>query len=319
MIEMDVRVAIYLVTGFLESGKSTFLDFTLRQDYFQIDEPSLLLLCEEGEVEFDADELREKYNTYVEIVEKPEDFTRELLQSFERKYHPDRVLLEYNPLWSVTKLEQLELPAGWGIVQQIVTVDSSTFQVYMNNMKSLFVEMVRNAELIIFNRADVSQPLANFRRSVKIVNPAAQIIFENSEGEIDDIFDGNMPYDLDADIVEIEDEDYGIFYVDVMENPEKYEGKTMRFKGMTLKSRELSSGYFVPGRMAMTCCADDTSFIGYICKSPYAKKMKLGDWVQVTATMKMEYQKAYHDIGPVFYASDVKPAEKPAQELVYFT
>lgn len=319
MIEMDVRVAIYLVTGFLESGKSTFLDFTLRQDYFQIDEPSLLLLCEEGEVEFDADELREKYNTYVEIVEKPEDFTRELLQSFERKYHPDRVLLEYNPLWSVTKLEQMELPAGWGIVQQIVTVDSSTFQVYMNNMKSLFVEMVRNAELIIFNRADVSQPLANFRRSVKIVNPAAQIIFENSEGEIDDIFDGNMPYDLDADIVEIEDEDYGIFYVDVMENPEKYEGKTMRFKGMTLKSRELSSGYFVPGRMAMTCCADDTSFIGYICKSPYAKKMKLGDWVQVTATMKMEYQKAYHDIGPVFYASDVKPAEKPAQELVYFT
>lgn len=319
MIEMDVRVAIYLVTGFLESGKSTFLDFTLRQDYFQIDEPSLLLLCEEGEVEFDADELKEKYNTYVEIVEKPEDFTKELLQSFERKYHPDRVLLEYNPLWSVAKLEQMELPAGWGIVQQIVTADASTFQVYMNNMKSLFVEMVRNAELIIFNRADVSQPLANFRRSIKIVNPAAQIIFENSEGEINDIFDGNMPYDLDADIVDIADEDYGIFYVDVMENPEKYEGKTMHFKGMTLKSRELSSGYFVPGRMAMTCCADDTSFIGYICKSPYAKKMKLGDWVEVTATMKMEYQKAYHDIGPVFYASEVKPAEKPVQELVYFS
>ena len=270
-------------------------------------------------MEFDADELKEKYNTYVEIVEKPEDFTKELLQSFERKYHPDRVLLEYNPLWSVAKLEQMEMPAGWGIVQHIVTVDSSTFQVYMNNMKSLFVEMVRNAELIIFNRADVSQPLANFRRSIKVVNPAAQIIFENSEGEINDIFDGNMPYDLDADIVEIADEDYGIFYVDVMENPEKYEGKTMRFKGMTLKSRELSAGYFVPGRMAMTCCADDTSFIGYICKSPYAKKMKLGDWVEVTATMKMEYQKAYHDYGPVFYASEVKPAEKPVQELVYFS
>ena len=111
----------------------------------------------------------------------------------------------------------------------------------------------------------------------------------------------------------------GIIYVDVMENPEKYEGKTMRFKGMTLKSRELSSGYFVPGRMAMTCCADDTSFIGYICKSPYAKKMKLGDWVEVTATMKMEYQKDYHDYGPVFYASEVKPAEKPVQELVYFS
>ena len=114
MIEMDVQVAVYLVTGFLESGKSTFLDFTIRQDYFQIEEPSLLLLCEEGEVEFDADELKEKYNTYVEIVEKPEDFTKELLQSFERKYHPDRVLLEYNPLWSVAKLEQMEMPHGLG-------------------------------------------------------------------------------------------------------------------------------------------------------------------------------------------------------------
>ena len=258
MIEMDVRVAIYLVTGFLESGKSTFLDFTLRQDYFQIEEPSLLVLCEEGEVEFDAEELQKKYNTYVEIIEKPEDFTKEKLDSFDAKYHPDRVMLEYNPLWSVAKLEQMELPEGWGIIQHIVTVDASTFQVYMNNMKSLFVEMIRNAELIIFNRADVSQPLANFRRSIKIVNPSAQIIFENSEGEINDIFDGNMPYDLDADVVKIEDEDYGIFYVDVMEHPEKYEGKTMHFKGMTLKSRELSSGYFVPGRMAMTCCADDT-------------------------------------------------------------
>ena len=171
----------------------------------------------------------------------------------------------------------------------------------MNNMKSLFVEMVRNAELIIFNRADVSQPLANFRRSIKVVNPAAQIIFENSEGEINDIFDGNMPYDLDADIVEIADEDYGIFYVDVMENPEKYEGKTMRFKGMTLKSRELSSGYFVPGRMAMTCCAQDMTFLGFVTKgdpaviAPYNTR----DWAKLTATVSMEEREEYSGEGPV--------------------
>ncbi len=314
----DTRVAVYLITGFLESGKSTFLDFTLRQDYFQIDEPTLLLLCEEGEVEFDADELK-RYNTYVEVIEDQEDFTTESLQYLERRYHPDRVLLEYNPLWSVAKLEQMRLPNGWGIVQHIVTVDAGTFQVYMNNMKSLFVEMIRNAELVIFNRADTSQPLPTFRRSVKVVNPAAQIVFEDEEGEIGNIFEEQMPYDLDADVVEIEDTDYGIFYVDLMEHPEKYEGKKVRFKGMTLRSRELSSGYFVPGRMAMTCCADDTSFIGYVCKSPYAKSMKMGQWVMVTAVIKHEYMKAYRDKGPVFYAEDVVPAEAPEQELVYFT
>lgn len=314
----DTRVAVYLITGFLESGKSTFLDFTLRQDYFQIDEPTLLLLCEEGEVEFDADELK-RYNTYVEVIEEPEDFTTESLQYLERRYHPDRVLLEYNPLWSVAKLEQMRMPNGWGIVQHIVTVDASTFQVYMNNMKSLFVEMIRNAELVIFNRADTSQPLPTFRRSVKVVNPAAQIVFEDEEGEIGNIFEEQMPYDLDADVVEIEDTDYGIFYVDLMDHPEKYEGKKVRFKGVTLKSRELSSGYFVPGRMAMTCCADDTSFIGYVCKSPYAKNMKMGQWVQVTAVIKHEYMKVYRDKGPVFYAEEVVPTEAPEQELVYFT
>lgn len=314
----DTRVAVYLITGFLESGKSTFLDFTLRQDYFQIDEPTLLLLCEEGEVEFDAEELK-RFHTYVEVIEDEEDFTTESLQYLERRYHPDRVLLEYNPLWSVAKLEQMRLPNGWGIVQHIVTVDAGTFQVYMNNMKSLFVEMIRNAELVIFNRADTSQPLPSFRRSVKVVNPAAQIVFEDEDGEIGNIFEEQMPYDLDADVVEIEDTDYGIFYIDLMDHPEKYEGKKVRFKGMTLKSRELSSGYFVPGRMAMTCCADDTSFIGYVCKSPYAKSMKMGQWVTVTAVIRHEYMKAYRDKGPVFYAEEVKPAEAPEQELVYFT
>lgn len=318
MIMDDTRVAIYLVTGFLESGKSTFIDFTVKQDYFQIDEPTLILLTEEGEFEFDEKELK-KHNTFVEVIETQEDFTKESLEYLDRRYHPDRVILEYNPLWSVAKLEQMDMPEGWGLVQHIVTVDSSTFQVYMNNMKSLFVEMIRNAELIVFNRADLSQPLPSFRRSVKIVNPAAQVIFEGEDGEIGNIFEETMPYDMDADIIDIEDTDYGIFYVDLMENPDKYVGKTVRFKGQTLKSRELSSGYFVPGRMAMTCCADDTTFIGYVCKSPYAKSMKMGQWVQVTATIKIEYQKAYRDKGPVFYATEVVPTEKPVQELVYFT
>ena len=33
----EIKVPIYLITGFLESGKTSFLSFTLQQDYFQID------------------------------------------------------------------------------------------------------------------------------------------------------------------------------------------------------------------------------------------------------------------------------------------
>lgn len=68
----DIRVPIYLVTGFLESGKTTFLDFTLQQEYFAIDGKTLSILCEEGEEEYDMDKLK-LTNTVVEVIEDEED------------------------------------------------------------------------------------------------------------------------------------------------------------------------------------------------------------------------------------------------------
>ena len=195
---------------------------------------------------------------------------------------------------------------------------SSTFQIYMNNMKSIFVEMIRGADMVIFNRSSMDMPLANFRRSVKVVNAGAEVLFEDEEGELD-IFEDDVPYDMNADIIEIEDIDYGIWYIDMMDNLDKYVGKKVRFKGQVLKSRDLNAGFFVPGRMAMTCCADDTQFIGYVCKNPAVKRLRIGSWVTVTAEIKAEYMEVYHDIGPVLYASEIEAAEKPEQEMVFFT
>ncbi len=314
----DIEVPVYLVTGFLESGKTTFLDGTIHQNYFKIPETTLLILCEEGEIEYDEEELKKRQRTVIEIIEEAEDFTEDTLRYLAKKHEPERVLLEFNPLWSVTKLMQMELPKGWGIIQHIVTVDASCFEIYMKNLKSLFVEMVKGAELVLFNRCNKEQPLASFRRSVKVVNPSAEIIFENEDREVEDIFENSMPFDLDADVIDIMEEDYGIWYVDMMDNPEDYEGKTVRFKGMVLKSEDLDAQFFVPGRMAMTCCADDTSFIGYVCKYQDAPSLEMGSWVLVTASIHREYMQVYHDKGPVLYAKEIRPAEKPVEELVYF-
>lgn len=318
MLENEIDVPIYLITGFLESGKTSFINFTVQQDYFQIEEPTLLIACEEGEEEYDEKMLL-RHNTVLEMVEEPEDFTLDLLKSFQRKYHPDRIILEYNPLWSVKKLEEMEMPKGWGIVQHIVTVDGSCFQIYMNNMKSIFMEMVKNADMVMFNRCSMDLPLANFRRSIKVVNPGAEILFEDNEGELTDIFEDSVPYDLNTDPIEIDDVDYGIFYVDMGDNPDRYEGKTVKFRGIVLKSRDVGAGYFVPGRMAMTCCADDTSFIGYVCKSPEAKKLVMGQWVMVTAEVGWEYMEVYREEGPVLYAKEITPCSPPESELVYFS
>lgn len=313
----EITVPIYLMAGFLESGKTSFLNFTIEQDYFQIDGLTLLILCEEGEEEFD-EKILKKCNTQVEILDKPEDLTAERLVAYDAFYNPARVIIEYNGMWQVSKLEELVLPKGWGVVQQIVTVDASTFQVYMNNMKSLFVEMIRNADMVLFNRCEEGMPLATFRRSVKVVNQAAEIIFEDEEGEIENIFEDEMPFDVNADVIEILDEDYGIWYIDAMDHPETYDGKTVSFTGMVLKSREFTKNMFVPGRMAMTCCADDTTFIGYVCKSPEARKLHTGKWVKVVARVDYEYTEFYHKEGPVLTAVSVEQTEPLKEELVYF-
>lgn len=313
----EIEIPIYLITGFLESGKTTFINFTVAQDYFQIDEPTLLITTEEGEVEYDEKELL-KYNTVLEVVESQEQFTTEYLKKFKRRYNPERVILEYNPLWSVKKLEEMEMPKGWGIVQEIVTVDASCFQIYMQNMKSLFMEMSLHADMVMFNRCRPQDPLASFRRSIKVVNPACDVLFEDEEGEISNIFEDEMPYDLNADIIDIEDVDYGIFYVDMEDHPERYRGKTVRFKGRVLKSENAKAEFFVPGRMAMTCCADDTTFIGYICEFPKAKSLLMGQWVEVTAVVDWKYMEQYEGEGPVLKAKEVKPVQKPENDLVYF-
>ena len=315
MMKRDVPV--YLITGFLESGKTQFLDFTIHQSYFQVPDKTLLILCEEGEEEYDEESLK-KMNTVIEIIEDPEDFNADTLQMLNKKHHPGRVLVEYNPLWSVDKFYQTDMPRYWDLAQHIVTVDASTFQIYMNNMKSLFMEMIRNADLVIFNRCQDEHPLANFRRSVKVVNSRAEVVFENEEGEMDDIFQDEMPFDINAPIIEIPPEDYGIWFVDAMDNPDKYVDKIVRFKGRVMKPRGMGSKFFVPGRVAMTCCADDTTFLGYVCRSDYAPHIKEGSWVEVTAKVAFENRTEYQGEGIVLYASDVKECEPLKEEMVYF-
>ena len=313
----DIKVPIYLVTGFLESGKTTFLDFTLQQEYFAIDGKTLLILCEEGEEEYDMDKLK-LTNTVVEVIEDEEDLTPQRLAAMDIIHQPERVVIEYNGMWLVSKFEQMELPEGWGIEQEITCVDATTYQVYMANMKSLFMDMIRNTDMVVFNRCKEGDPLPAYRRGIKVANQSAEVIFENEEGEMDDIFQDEMPFDIDAPVIEIQPEDYGIWFVDAMDHPDRYVGKTLRFKARARRPRGMGSKFFIPGRTAMTCCADDMQMIGYICKSPIAPQLKHGQWVMVTARVEFEYDKFYRGKGPVLYASKVEPCEPPADEMVYF-
>lgn len=306
---------VYMINGFLESGKSEFICFTLAQPYFRIKGKTLLILCEEGEVEYEQ-ELLMQTNTVVELIEEEEDFNPTHLAELEKKHKPERIIVEFNGMWNY---KNVKLPWYWKIEQQITTIDGSTFPMYYTNMRSLLAEMVKKSEMIIFNRCDsVRDQLNTYKRNIKAVNAFADVIFEDANGEIDEIFEEDLPYDLNSDVIVLDNQGYGIWYLDSMDHLERYIGKTLQFDAMVLKPENFPNNYFVPGRMAMTCCADDMAFLGYACEFAGAGALKQKEWVRVTATVTKEYWEDYKGEGPILHAVSVVKTKAPKDEVISF-
>lgn len=305
---------VYVINGFLESGKTEFICFTLAQPYFQIKGKTLLLLCEEGENEYE-EALLQKSRTVVEVIEDEEAFEPANLTALEKKHKPERIIIEYNGMWNY---KNMKLPRNWKIEQQITTIDATTFPMYYTNMRSLLAEQIRKSEMIIFNRCDGIEELGSYRRNIKAVNPSADVIFEASTGEIDEIFEEDLPYDLQQETIVLDNTGYGIWYLDSMDHPERYAGKKIQFTGMVLKPDGFPKGYFVPGRMAMTCCADDMAFLGYACAFAGADALRQQEWVKVTVTVSKEYWEGYQGEGPLLHALSVEKTVAPKEEIISF-
>ena len=221
-------------------------------------------------------------------------------------YRPERVLLEWNGMWNQ---DELTLPDDWNIYQQITIIDGSTFDLYIQNMKPLLGAMLRNSELVIVNRCDgiADEKLTSYRRTFRAMSR------EIEQATLEE----DLPYDINADVIQIKPADYGIWYIDCMDQPERYKGKTVEFTAMVLKSPKFPKGQFVPGRMAMTCCEADMTFLGFMCKWKDAEKYKTKEWVKVRAKVGVEYQRDYHGEGPVLYAENVEKAAE-IKDIVQF-
>ncbi len=306
---------VFIINGFLESGKTEFMTYTMSQPYFQIEGKTLLLLCEEGEVEY-SPRLLAMANTVMEVIEDEADFKPENLTRLEKKHKPERIIIEMNGMWNT---KNLRLPRSWRIEQQLTMIDGSTFTQYFTNMKSLLAEMIRYSDMIVFNRCDGLEGLNVFKRNVKAINQRAQIIFEDANGEINSTFEEDLPYSLNENPIRLDDTGYGIFYIDALENLDRYEGKRVQFTGVVMKPKGFPSNRFVPGRMAMTCCAEDLQFLGFITEFPDAASVPEGNWVEVTATVRREDNPAYQGEGPVLYADSVTPVKPPREKVISFS
>ena len=315
---MDIPV--YLFTGFMDSGKTSFILQTLLDEDFA-EGRSLVICCEDGEEEYDQ-ELFERYKVEVIVLmlEEEEELTEEFLKNCALNYRPDQVFIEYNGTWQASTILNAKMPEGWELVQQIANVDASTYEVYLNNMRMMMMEQLFSADLVIFNRCTSETPKGMFRRTVKARNRKAQCVYLLEDGSIDDSDMDELPYDVDQDEIEILDEDYGLFYLDALENPQTYEGKKVKFLGLVYRpeSKFGKKPLFVVGRFAMTCCVEDIQFIGFKCKYDKAAGLEHRGWINITAEIRNEFAKEYRGKGPVLYAVDVEETQAPAEEVVYF-
>jgi len=312
----DSRIPVYLITGFLDSGKTTLLTDTLNMDYFNDGQRTVLLMCEDGEEEYDAQHLSHR-NCRMIPIEDQEQLTTDFLKEIDRRYQPERVLIEYNGMWPIDILRDLKLPKEWGLYQAIDVVDGTTFEMYLKNMQSMFIDQVTEADMVLFNRCTPDMPMAGWKRSIRAVNRMCEIVFENDKGEeleVEDI----LPYSLEEAHIDLEDDDYGIWYLDIQEHPDRYVGKTITYKAQAMTGMKLPRGTFVPGRNAMTCCEEDIRFFGFLCKWDKVRSLKKGEWITVTADIRWEDADVYEGEGVVLYATSVEKAERPDDPLVYF-
>ena len=309
-------VPVYLFLGFLESGKTKFIQETLEDTRFNQGEKTVILVCEEGVEEYDLSAFKSG-NVFIETIDGEAELTAERLSDIEKRLRPDRVMCEYNGMFLAQKLFDA-LPENWQVVQSFMFVDSSTFLSYNGNMRQLVYDKLNVSDLVAFNRFDDKYDRDFFHKTVRAVSRRTEIIFEYVDGTVvpDDTVDP-LPFDLDAPVVEISDRDYAIWYQDLCEEMSKYDGKTLRLHVRLIKNKLLPDA-FIAGRDLMSCCVEDIRLAAVACRNPENIEIEDGGWYEVTGKLEVRFSKAYNKRGPVLTVEKAEKADAPEQPVATF-
>lgn len=311
-----MAVPVYGFTGFLGAGKTKFIQETLCDTRFNAGERTLLLLCEEGEEEYDLSAYPHK-NVYFETIDQS-SVTTETLASLLKKYNAERVVVELNGMLPAGDFYQ-KMPKDWEIAQEVMFADGRDILSYNANMRSLVVDKLTGCEMVVFNRLPAGTDVMPLHKLARAINRRVGILYEYDDGktQFDEIEDP-LPFDINAPVIEIADDDYALWYRDISEEPKKYDGKTVRFKAQVARLRKDKNGFFAPGRFVMTCCVEDIQFMGMPCRYEKAAALKARDWVMVNAKVSVRFHALYRGSGPILSAIDISPAAPAEHEVATF-
>ena len=311
------EINVFLFLGFLESGKTKFIQETLEDPRMENGEKTLLLVCEEGEEEYAPERFKVK-NVAIEYIDDEDDLNTQTLEYLVKKHNTERLVVEYNGSWLLNKFFDA-MPESFVINQIMTFFDSATFLNYNRNMRQLVFDKVQMTQMVVFNRFKGEYEKQEFHKIIRGISRRPDIVYEYIGGKAEfDEMEDPMPYDMEAPVIEIADRDFALFYRDLSEKPQNYIGKTVKFKGMAAVSRKVPSGYIVIGRYIMTCCEADIAYDGFALKTnSLISGVATKDWLTVTAKVGYEYSAVYRQKGPVLIAEKIERAEPlPPDESV---
>ncbi len=312
-----IQIPVYVFTGFLDSGKTKFIQETLEDPRFNAGERTLLLAFEEGEEEYDFSTYPHQ-NAFLEILDQ-QTVTTKTLAALAKKHRAERVVMELNGMQLVGDL-YMRMPEDWAVAQEVMFADATTFQTYNANMRNLVMDKLVGAQMVVFNRVEKGEDTMPLHKIARAANRKIDILYDYTDGTtaFDDVIDP-LPFDIEAPVIEVKDEHYALFYRDVSEEPQKYHGKTVRFKAQVAMLRRDKNNMFAPGRFVMTCCVDDIQFCGIPCRYAGSRDLKPRSWVLVEAKITAEAHSLYKgELGPVLTAIAVTPAEPAVPDVAEF-
>lgn len=312
-----MEIPVYMFTGFLDSGKSTFLQSTLEDKRFNNNERTLVLLCEEGECELNPDRFSGK-NVTIQRVESPDELTAVNLTAWQKSCRAQRVMVEYNGMWAMDDLFR-NLPKNWVVYQEMMFADAGTFEMYNANMRERVVDKLQEAQLVVFNRSHREDDKMPLHKIVRGINRRTDIAYEYDNDEVEyDTIEDPLPFDKEAEIIEVEEKDFALWYRDLSEDLQSYDKKKVRFVGQIVVDRSIPQNCFVVGRPLMTCCADDIQFAGLACEWNQMEGFSSRDWVSLTACISVRKHVCYGRIGPVLEGISVEKCDAPQEEVASF-
>lgn len=316
-MDENITTRIYVFNGFLDSGKTTFIQDTVLNTDFCDGERTVIVVSEEGEIEFNQEEIEAKNCDFI-FIDNEDDLNYKLFDDIKEKYNPTQILIELNGMYMINRLLAASKPDGWKIVQVLTTINAQTFGLYINNMRSLVYNHVVYSDLVIFNRVNDSIKKSFLRNTVKAINGMTQIIYEREDGTVDTLENEELPFDTNSSYLDIADHDFGIFCMDTIDNPRVYEHKTVKIRGKFIGLDKHIYDGFIVGREAMVCCEDDTSLIGMVCVHNAANQFIPNEWLELEGLIELEYD---NDIGGdvcILYVTDIKVIPPLKNEYVTF-